>query len=85
MKNAKRIEVSKKIDNYVAYMIEYAMTAYMPSREHLKRHLSKETIQKYDEFMDSLCNDVGHLSCYEFTDDYIIECGYDYADSNAHW
>lgn len=80
MKNANKIEVSKKIDNYVAYMFEYAMGNFMPSREHLKHHLSKKTIQKYDEFMDSLYNDVEHLNCNECADDYIIECGYNYTE-----
>lgn len=80
MAEKSKIEVSKKIENYTAYMFEHAMLTYMPSREFLKHHLKKETIHKYDEFMDALYNEVGHLECNECIDDYIIEYGYNYTD-----
>lgn len=77
-KNRKKEYVSKEIKNLVAYMFEYALCCFMPSGEFLKENLSDDTYKKYCIFIEALSNDVGHLKCDECTDEYVIECGYNF-------
>lgn len=78
MPEKNKIEVSKKIDNYVAYMFEHAMLEYTPNRELLKYHLKAKNIQKYDAFMQALYDEVGYLECNECAEEYSIEYRYNF-------
>lgn len=71
----KRVEITQKIDNISAYIIENIFADIWGSRAKCA-NLSKDTVEKYYSFMDSLHSDIGYIKCDTITDECIIEYGY---------
>lgn len=71
----KRIEITKRIDNISAYIMENIFVDIWASKANCAG-LSRDTVDKYYSFMDSLHRDIVHIKCDTITNEYIIECGY---------
>ncbi len=80
IKNKNKIYVSKEITNNSAYMVEYFLCYFMPSNEILREIFSTNTLEKYHSFMEALNTEADHLQCDEFTNERIIECGFNFED-----
>lgn len=84
LKNKKYTEVSKRIENSFAYMLEEMLFNIMPSDELMKEYLSAETIAKFNSFYDALNEEAGHMKCDVLEDFYIVECGKNFADNGEN-
>lgn len=75
----KRIEVSKRIDNLGAYIIYNVFSNIWEVHAH-GAELSSNTVRKYHAFIESLYNDIGFLQCDTIENEYLVECGYNFAE-----
>ncbi len=71
----KKEYVQKKIENYSAYMFQEILEIIWHAKFNASE-LSETTIRKYKELMESLNHDANHIKCYEITDTYIVEEGF---------
>ena len=67
--------VQKKIEKYSAYMLQEIFAIIWNAKFNASQ-LSATTIRKYNELMESLNHDANHIKCYEITDIYIVEEGF---------
>lgn len=77
MAGKKRIKVSKRINQYNSYIL-YDIILSLWGEWAKCCALSQETTEKFNEFAKSFNRDLNHLECDEYTEIYIVECGYNY-------
>lgn len=61
-------------------MVEYFLCYFMPSNEILNKIFSADTLEKYHNFMEALNREADHLPYDEFTNECIIESGFNLKD-----
>lgn len=79
MLNHEKIEVSKRIENEAAYELYNSVFAVWDAFN--SDLLSEKTVNRFDDFMQSLNEDIGHLRCDEYAGSYTVEYGFIYKKS----
>ncbi|MDE7124480.1 MAG: hypothetical protein K2N83_03195, partial [Eubacterium sp.] len=64
-----------KIENCSAYILQEILEIIWNAKINASE-LSETTVIKYKELMESLNNDANHIKCYEITNAYIVEEGF---------
>lgn len=82
LRDKKYTQVSHRIENNFAYMLEEMLFYIMPSNELMKEYLKDETVAKFNSFYDALSDEAGHIRCDEFEGSYIMEYGKNFVNAN---